>query len=84
MGVNAIDEKGCLYTPEKREAKAKQDIMKRSLITVVLAEKEKFNTMSTFKFSDNDSKIVIISNIKEKDLKKMKLVSNTQIVRIKE
>lgn len=84
LGVNAIDEKGYLYTPEKREAKAKQDIMKKSLITVVLAEKEKFNTISTFKFSDNDSKIVIISNIKEKDLKKMKLFSNTQIVRIKE
>lgn len=84
LGVNAIDEKGFLYTPEKREAKAKQDIMRRSLITVVLAEKEKFNSKSTFKFSDNDSKIVIISDAKEKDLKKMKLVSNTQIIKMKE
>lgn len=84
LGVNAIDEKGFLYTPEKREAKAKQDIMRRSLITVVLAEKEKFNSKSTFKFSDNDSKIVIISDVKEKDLKKMKLVSNTQIIKMKE
>ncbi len=84
LGVNGIDKNGFLYTPEKREAKAKLEIMKKSLITVILAEKEKFNTISTFRFDDSKSKIIIVSDIKDKNLRNLNNVSNIQIIKTKE
>lgn len=80
IGVNAIDELGNLYTPEKKEAKAKSDIMKRSIITIVLAESEKFNSKSTFIFNDQNQNIIIVTNSKIKNLKN----KNIQLVNTKE
>ncbi|MBD5422922.1 MAG: DeoR/GlpR transcriptional regulator [Mycoplasma sp.] len=80
LGVNAIDDEGNLYTPEKREAKAKNNIIKKTLITIVLAEEEKFSFKSTFKFNDDDSKIIIVSNIKNKKIEN----ENVQIINTKD
>ena len=66
------------------ESQGDYDILNGNIIKLYNPGSKETDFILTFKFSDNDSKIVIISNIKEKDLKKMKLVSNTQIVRIKE
>lgn len=80
IGVNAIDELGNLYTPEKKEAKAKNDIIKRSIITIILAEEEKFNTKSTFNFNSQNQNIIIVTNAKIKNLKN----KNIQIINTKE
>lgn len=79
LGVNAIDENGNLYTPEKKEAIAKREIIKRSLISIVLAENYKFEKISTFKFNPPESKIIIVTNTNVKNIKN----KNIQIINVK-
>lgn len=79
LGVNAVDEQGNLYTPEKREAKAKNDIINKSLVNVILSEKEKFDSISTFKFSDTKKNIIIVTNAKQINFKN----KNIQVINTK-
>lgn len=73
LGVNAIDDNGNLYTPEKRESKTKFNIMSKSLFSVILAEKEKFGKISTFNFLPKKSHFIIVTNNKKILLKNKKI-----------
>ncbi len=79
VGVNAIDDEGNLYTPEKREAQAKWNIIKNSQITIVLAEQEKIGIKSTFKFNNEQAKILIVTDSKIKKFKNSEIqILNTK------
>ena len=62
IGVNGIDEKFNLFTPEKKEAITKEKIIFHSLTTVVLAERTKFDQKSTFNFRPKNKKIIFVTD----------------------
>lgn len=66
MGVNGIDEKGCITTPEKKEGITKKHIANRSELIVLLAEKNKIYKKSLYDFSptNKDTKVITVTDHK--------------------
>ncbi|RXY96735.1 DeoR/GlpR transcriptional regulator [Malacoplasma penetrans] len=62
MGVNGINEKGILTTPEKREGITKKILASKSDLVVVLAEKQKINQQSLYDFTPINKKILVVTD----------------------
>lgn len=64
IGVNGIDENGHMTTPEKKEGMTKKNIVNRSSLIVLLAEKNKIFKKSLYDFSpsNKDTKIIVVTD----------------------
>lgn len=76
LGVNAIDKKGILSTPDPSEGIVKKFIAENSEVVVVMAESEKFDKRTFYDFTpENKVVLVVTDDQKPKDYKNLFLIS---------
>ncbi len=62
LGVNGIDEKERLTTPEESEGATKKLICEHSDLIIVLCEQKKFYKKALYDFTPTNKKIVVVTN----------------------
>ena len=77
FGTNGISENRGFTTPDMKEALVKEEAIKRTRNPYILADKTKFNEISSITFAEVDEAVIITTELED-----TRYYDNTEIVEV--